>query len=108
MRLFIRILMPALAGLLCSAAVAQQNQNASAAPAVPNLIRFAGSFHPANPPAGPVGATFAIYSQQEGGTPLWSEDQNVQLHANGNFSVLLGSTRLHHLERLAAARLPPS
>jgi len=39
-----------------------------------------------------TGATFAIYAQQEGGTPLWSEDQNVELDANGNYTALLGST----------------
>ena len=93
MRLFIRILAPALAGFLCSAAVAQQSQN-PAAPAVPNLIRFAGSYHAtANPPAGPIGATFAIYAEQEGGTPLWTEDQNIELDADGNYTVLLGSAK---------------
>jgi hypothetical protein len=80
---------------LCLVAVAsaQQTQSAAAVTAVPRLVRFAASFHsPANQPAGPVGATFAIYGQQEGGTPLWTEDRNVELDANGNYTVLLGST----------------
>src|ERR1035438_2440936 len=80
--------------LLCcaAAATAQQNQGTAAVTAVPRLVRFAGSFHPpVNQPAGPVGATFAIYNQQEGGTPLWTEDQNVELDANGNYTALLGS-----------------
>jgi hypothetical protein len=95
-----------LGALLCSAAVAQQTQNtvAVAAAAVPNLIRFAGSFHPANPPAGPVGGTFAIYSDQEGGTPLWTEEQNVELDANGNYTVLLGSAKN---EGVPAQLFPP-
>jgi hypothetical protein len=46
-----------------------------------------------NQPAGPVGATFAIYSEQEGGTPLWTEDQNVELDASGNYTVMLGVTK---------------
>jgi hypothetical protein len=40
-----------------------------------------------------IGATFAVYGQQDGGTPLWTEDQNVELDANGNYTVLLGSTK---------------
>jgi hypothetical protein len=81
--------------LLCFVAIAsaQQTIGTAAVTAVPRLVRFAGSFNPpVNQPAGPVGATFAIYSQQEGGTPLWSEDQNVDLGAGGSYEVLLGST----------------
>ena len=83
-----------IACFLCLVAVAsaQQTQSAAAVTAVPRLVRFAGSFHPpVNQPAGPVGATFAIYGQQEGGTPLWTEDRNVEMDANGNYTVLLGS-----------------
>jgi trimeric autotransporter adhesin len=82
------------ASILCiaAAATAQQTQGTAAVTAVPRLVRFAGSFHPpVNQPAGPLGATFAIYNQQEGGTPLWTEDQNVELDANGNYTALLGS-----------------
>jgi hypothetical protein len=81
---------------LCSVAVAgaQQPQSANTLTAVPKLVHFAGSFHPpVSQPAGPVGATFAIYSEQEGGTPLWTEDQNVELDANGNYTALLGVTK---------------
>jgi len=77
------------ASLLCSAAVCGAQPTA-----VPRLIRFAGSFHSsAGQTAGPMGATFAIYGQQEDGAPLWSEDQNVVFDAAGNYTVLLGSTR---------------
>jgi hypothetical protein len=81
---------------LCSVSVAsaQQSQSANAITVVPRLVHFAGSFHPpANQPAGPVGGTFAIYSEQEGGTPLWTEDQNVELDANGSYTVMLGATK---------------
>ena len=40
----------------------------------------------------PVGITFAVYQDQEGGAPLWLETQNVQLDPQGNYSVLLGAT----------------
>jgi hypothetical protein len=83
-------------GILCmtAAASAQQAESTASVTAVPRLVHFAGSFHPpANQPIGQVGATFSIYSEQEGGTPLWSEDQNVELDANGNYTSLLGSTK---------------
>ena len=70
------------------------SQGAATAGAVPRLVRFAGSFHaPAGQPPGPIGATLAIYNEPEGGTPLWTEEQNVELDAAGNYSVLLGSTK---------------
>ena len=81
---------------LCFVAVssAQESQSANTLSGVPKLVHFAGSFRsPVNPPAGPIGATFAIYSEQEGGTPLWSEDRNIELDAGGNYTVLLGATK---------------
>ena len=78
---------------LAPVASAQQTESIAAAAAVPKLVHFSGSLHLVNQPAGPVGATFAIYGEQEGGTPLWSEDQNVDLDATGNYTVLLGATK---------------
>lgn len=73
---------------------AQQSQTAANTTTVPRLVRFAGTFQPpANSSGSPVGATFAIYAAQDGGIPLWSEDQNVALDASGNYTVLLGATR---------------
>ena len=34
----------------------------------------------------------SIYKQQDGGAPVWMETQNVTTDANGNYTVLLGST----------------
>lgn len=41
--------------------------------AVPRLVRFSGVFQSvqAEPRAGIVGVTFALYKEQEGGAPLW-------------------------------------
>jgi hypothetical protein len=61
--------------------------------AVPRLIRFNGSHHGQRVQAGVVGATFSVYREQYDGTPLWSEIQNVQPDKDGNYSILLGSTR---------------
>jgi trimeric autotransporter adhesin len=82
-------------GLICSLVIAgaQQTQPAANTTTVPRLVHFAGTFHPpASSPGSPVGATFAIYAAQDGGTPLWSEDQNVVLDASGSYTVLLGAT----------------
>ena len=63
--------------------------------AVPNLIRYSGALKDAQgavPSATPVGVIFAIYKQQDGGAPVWQETQNVTPDANGQYSVVLGST----------------
>ena len=56
---------------------------------VPNLMRFSGAAP--GSPAGVVGATFALYAEQDGGSPLWVETQNVDVDASGHYSVLLGA-----------------
>ena len=101
--------------LLCLAAIAsaQQTQSTATVTVVPKLVHFAGSLHlPVNQPTGPVGATFAIYGEPEGGTPLWSEDQNVELHAVFLSDAALAQTAparavatktMVHIMRLAGA-----
>src|ERR1051326_2448525 len=58
------------------------------------LIQFGGTLKDANGQlvTGVVGLTFAIYSEQEGGVPLWLESQNVSLD-QGRYAVLLGATK---------------
>ncbi len=65
----------------------------SSAADVPRLIKFSGTLLDAQdrPIAGPVGVTFALYSQQTGGAALWLETQNVKPDANGVYTVLLGA-----------------
>jgi len=44
--------------------------------------------------SGVVSITFSLYSNQQGGEPLWTETQNnVQLDPTGHYSVQLGITR---------------
>ena len=72
--------------------VASQNTQ-TANPAVPRLTSFSGIVQDSagKPPgAGVVGITFSLYEEQEGGSPLWAEIQNVQLDDQGRYSVLLG------------------
>jgi YVTN family beta-propeller protein len=62
---------------------------------VPRLVRFSGTANDArgNPVGGVAGITFALYSEQTGGAPLWMETQNVQAGAGGHYTVLLGATK---------------
>ncbi len=64
------------------------------------LIRFNGAVRdgevrlPAagRPRTGVAGITFALYAEQEGGSPLWLETQNVALDEEGRYTALLGMT----------------
>ena len=61
---------------------------------VPPLVNYGGVLKDVNgkPLTGTVGATFYIYKDSEGGTPLWMETQSLQLDSSGHYSVMLGST----------------
>ena len=69
--------------------------SAQTASALPRLVRFGGTVKDfnGNPLAGVVGITFALYSEQTGGAPLWLETQNVSADSNGRYTALLGSTK---------------
>ena len=65
--------------LVLGAAAAQT----PAGSALPRLVRFSGTAKDAagNPVTGVTGITFALYAEQTGGAPLWSETQSVQAGA---------------------------
>ena len=88
-----------LALVVLSAALCFAQTNSSVQAAVPNLIRFSGVLLNDNhaPRAGTVGVTFALYSNQIGGAPLWLETQSVSVDAVGHYSVLLGVTKAEGL-----------
>src|ERR1700680_3040233 len=67
---------------------------AQAASGVPRLFSFSGVVKDAsgNLKTGGVTLTFSIYAGFEGGTPLWSETQDVQLDGTGHYTVLVGAT----------------
>ena len=83
---------------------AQSGPNASA---VPRLIKFSGEVNPQISPIkqikesengksqspAVVGLSFSLYELQEGGSPLWSESQKVQVDEQGRYTVLLGATQ---------------
>ncbi len=105
MRRVSTIIALALCTLLCVAISSAQQTSTTATTAstattattsVPNLIRYSGTLKDAQGAAlastTPVGVTFAIYNQQDGGTAVWQETQNVTADSNGQYTVILGST----------------
>jgi len=91
-----------------AAARAQQAAVAAAEPEAPRvvlqaettasvlrLMKFSGALRDraGNPRTGAVGLSFALYKDQQGGSPLWLEVQNAQLDEQGRYTVLLGSTK---------------
>ena len=72
--------------------LAQQTTTTNAV--VPNLVNFSGTLRDVSgkPLTGIVGVTFYLYQDQQGGTPLWMETQNVQPDTIGHYSVMLGLT----------------
>ncbi len=69
-------------------------QTAQAGPTVPRIIRVANVFRPANGYAiSPVeSVTLAVYGQERGGDPLWTETQNINVDQEGHYSLLVGSS----------------
>ncbi len=62
------------------------------AESVPRLVQFNGTLKDAaaRPIQGVASVTFAIYADQDGGSALWTETQNVIADADGHYNVLLG------------------
>jgi trimeric autotransporter adhesin len=60
---------------------------------VPRLIKFSGlaQDETKKPLNGVVGMTFSLYKDQQGGSPLWVETQNIQADATGHYTAMLGS-----------------
>jgi len=64
---------------------------------VPNLVSFSGRLADVTgkPVTSITGVTFLLYKDEQGGTPLWLETQNVTPDKSGHYSVQLGSTNAH-------------
>ena len=79
-------------------AAPQQNSNSAtpvaSATTVPRLVTFNGVIKEARGTleTGGVNLSFSLYTFQEGGSPLWTETQMVQLDDQGHYTVLLGAT----------------
>jgi hypothetical protein len=93
MKFRIGCVMVGLLSLLLPMAAQTAGSNPASAQ-VPLLVNFSGVFTDVNgkPLTGVVGVTFSLYQEQQGGSPLWLETQNVQAGKIGNYTVALGST----------------
>lgn len=80
---------------LSSFAQAQSQSLATGESTVPRLVSFNGMATDVNgkPLTGIVGITFSIYQDQQGGTPLWFETQNVSPNPSGRYTATLGTTK---------------
>jgi hypothetical protein len=98
--LLLTSLLPA-ASLLSAQDPALQSASSAQPAVVPQTVRFAGAAQ--NRAGDMVEAVFRIYSQREGGEPLWSEEQRVTIAPDGRYSVLLGAASEHGLPQAVFA-----
>jgi hypothetical protein len=96
MKLRVCFVVVSILSALISATLAQTavtNSSSASTPQVPRLIKFSGiaKDESGKPMQGTVGITFLLYKDQQGGTPLWLETQNVEADATGHYTALLGS-----------------
>src|SRR5579863_2906359 len=71
----------------------QEPARTSIVPGVPRLVKLNGLLKDSsgNLLTNMVGVTFAVYSEQTGGVPLWQETQNVQF-VQGRYTAFLGES----------------
>jgi len=89
-----RLIVACLAALLLwCGSISAQAQEAPVEATVPRVIQFSGVLRDSagQPLAGVQGVSFALYREQEGGSPLWIETQNVSADEYGRFAALLGA-----------------
>jgi len=79
--------------LVCSINFLAQQVSTTNTTLIPHLIRFSGVVKDSfgHPITGIKGITFGLYREEEGGSPLWIETQNVAVDSRGTYEVLLGS-----------------
>ena len=64
--------------------------------AVPGLVNYSGVLKDSTgkPVTGVTGVTFLLYKEEQGGSPLWIETQNITPDKSGHYTATLGSTKL--------------
>ena len=99
MRLYLISTLPFfLSALVWTQSVAQSGilptQSAAGHSTVPLVVKFSGNIPQPRSASlsGPLGVTFAIYSDESSSAPLWLETQSILTDDKGRFTVLLGST----------------
>ena len=80
--------------IICCAVSALAQTQTGANAIVPQLVKFSGILtdDSGQPLIGTVGVTFLLYKDEQGGSPLWLETQNVHPSKGGSYTVMLGST----------------
>ena len=87
------IILSSMISVLAFGQSAQAPAQPNVAPGVPRLVKFSGVLKDAsgNLLTNTVGITFAIYSEQTGGVPLWQETQNIQF-SQGRYTAFIGES----------------
>src|SRR6516162_6564289 len=80
--------------LWMSSLIVGQEASPSVTGSVPRLVAFNGYVRDRNgqPHVDVTTLRFGLYKESEGGTPLWTEVQNVNLNEQGAYTVYLGAT----------------
>ena len=62
---------------------------------IPGLINYNGVLRDINgkPMTGVTGVTFSLYKEEQGGSPVWIETQNITPDKSGRYTVTLGVTK---------------
>jgi len=78
--------------MMCAAPSSVGQQQSSV---VPTLVNFSGTLADANGKAltGTVAVSFYLYQDEQGGSALWMETQNVTADKSGHYAVTLGATK---------------
>jgi hypothetical protein len=82
-----------MAASLTAARAGAGQSSSAAAVSIPQQISFKGAVTAPDgkPATGVLPVTFLIYEEDEGGSPLWIETQDVTLDATGHYTVMLGA-----------------
>ena len=94
-RLFLALAIVLVLSFKTTAFAQQSTDTSDRSASVPRLVALGGMLRDGKgqPLSGVVGLTFSIFKDQQGGAPLWTENQNVQLDESGQYSVLLGASQ---------------
>jgi len=82
-----------LMGALAAIPSRAQQPAKPAAVSIPRFVSFTGELKTQDrkPASGVVEIDFLLFEEEDGGTPLWHENQRVTLDTTGHFSVALGA-----------------
>jgi len=92
--MLIAISLVLLLGLTATAFAQSTASGANSNGSVPSLINYSGVLKDSTGKAltSISGVTFSIYQDEEGGSPVWLETQNVTPDPSGRYTVQLGAT----------------